>query len=236
MSFEELPKVIKEEIFCRINDLREVARLRGVNKKWKELIDNSSRKEMEQIRNRKREYEQIKNHQKRYKNTRDLISKSGKTWHGCACCVGDLLPCVSLGFGWTFYCCLSLCTIKFINGRLSSGDFCLYFCCSPCYFVFMLPVGLILLLLGLVIELLRLILWTLTFGYFACPSRRRKYCTKKFQVFQVQRYPHTEQYREEVDFKTACSTIFCGYNGERVARKQGKAFDNLFHCKLTICC
>lgn len=43
--FKQLPKVLKEEIFCWLQDLEDVGRLRRVCKTFRDIIDKGSRTE-----------------------------------------------------------------------------------------------------------------------------------------------------------------------------------------------
>lgn len=63
--FSSLPKVLKEEIFVFLGDTKEIGRLRGVSKTFKELIDKSNRKEIQQVKKQREQYFSIMSYQEK---------------------------------------------------------------------------------------------------------------------------------------------------------------------------
>ena len=191
MRFSNLPKVIKEEIFCYLSD-QEIAGLRMICREWKKIIDGSQRKELAEFQ--RLQIEERNNYDKSsrlYNSVSDIIifHNDKTTNYSCSCCLGSAylylfavsVACVG------FVPCMSMIKAKVLGARSKWNKFDLLFSLSivgPLFFLFLAS---IFLSFALMYEAFRLMAWIFTLGYFS-PCRKWKNCHFHFYIHNT-RFP-----------------------------------------------
>ena len=154
MSFLDLPKSIKEEIFDYFS-IEELCKLRMVNKEWKSVIENANslnlKHKTKEAKERGVRYHETKKFYHDFPMTLKLLR--GSTM-GLECCYGRVYDCT---LRWTGCCCFY--PVECYRDKSRRCMLCLYF---PCYF-FIFPFNLFLMFLSYFVEFLRLFVWLITF-------------------------------------------------------------------------
>jgi hypothetical protein len=80
------------------------------------------------------------------------------------------------------------------------------------YYPIMLVVGMLLSMIGLMSELFRAIVWSITFG-FCCCLNRKKHCHTNLSIYKIK---NCKTYEKESFCKVACFSFIFGYSNESI--------------------
>ena len=154
MSFLDLPKSIKEEIFDYFS-IEELCKLRMVNKEWKSVIENANslnlKHKTKEAKERGVRYHETKKFYHDFPMTLKLLR--GSTM-GLECCYGRVYDCT---LRWT-----GCCFLYPIQCYRDNNSFWLLCVCCPIFFL-SFPFNLLLMFLSYFVEFLKLFVWLITF-------------------------------------------------------------------------
>lgn len=233
MSFSDLPKSIKEEIWSYLDE-KELFKLRKVCKEWKKEVENAKSKELreryERSKKRSEEYLYNSHFYRGFRFTSEIMNLNEERV-GIKCCFGKIFPFTQIAANCLCMCCIMV-YMNSLSGRFKGRMVTGYCFVSILLHIIFFPIAILLMLVGMMGEFLKLLLWMITLCH--CFKSRKFYVRnvpsprygpisqeihppylpidefwKRSQSFKTL---HLRQVKERLRCDACCAIFLCGYN------------------------